>query len=288
MKRILITGANGQLGQTFKRLEHEYPAYKFIFASRSEIDIAQEDTVKKIISIRPDVIINCAAYTAVDKAEGDKLGAKMINEIGPKHIVEAAEAIDAIVLHYSSDYVYHIKKKGPIKESDTKRPHGIYAKTKWRGDKIVSQYKKHLILRTSWVFASEGNNFVNTMLRLSDSKDELTIVADQWGSPTFTDDLVHGSMAAIETVLTDVNKNYFGTYNYSNEGLISWYDFASTIFALAGKKMLLHKTTTLAYNAPAPRPQWSFMNKNKFKKRFKTHIPHWYDALRRCLIQKGL
>ncbi len=264
-------------------MESTYPGVKFTFAGRDEIDIAQPGSVQKMVALKPDFIINCAAYTQVDKAETDKKSAKLINETGSRHLIEAAEAADAVLIHYSSDYVYHIKKKGPLKESDPKKPQGIYAKTKWRGDKIVATYKKHIILRTSWVFAEEGTNFVNTMIKLGENRDSLNIVDDQWGAPTFTRDLVTATMTIIDTMMLHPGKKYYGTYNYSNEGLVSWYDFATAIFDLKGKQIALGKTTTAAYNAPAPRPHWSHMSKNKFKKTFKAEIPHWYDALRRCL-----
>lgn len=284
-KTILVTGSNGQVGRELQDIAPSYPKYKFIFSDRFSLDITQENSILKIVSFHPDYIINCAAYTAVDKAEIEQELAYLANVTACFHLVEAAKKCRASIIHFSSDYVYHINKKGPLLEIDPVDPKGIYAKSKLEGENVIRQYNKHVILRTSWVYSKYGNNFVNTMLRLAENKNELTIVADQIGSPTYAKDLVVVTMKIVEHLSSVEDPiNAFGTYNFSNEGTISWYDFAKAIFKLKGIPMKLNSTTTKEYNAKAARPQWSLLSKNKIKKTFGVDVPHWYKSLKSCLL----
>jgi len=287
LKIILVTGANGQLGREIKDISERFPQYKFVFTNRNDLDVAELDSVEKIVNIHPDYIIHCAAYTAVDKAELESELANQNNVEACKHLVAAAAKCQATLIHFSSDYVYHLVKKGPLIESDPVSPQSVYAKTKRASEEVVSTLHKHIILRTSWVYSKYGNNFVNTMLRLAETKKELTIVGDQIGSPTYAGDLANATMKIITALDTRHNvETRYGIYNYSNEGTLSWFDFAHAIFELKGIPMVLSKTTTAEYNAPAPRPLWSLMSKNKIKRTFGVDVPHWREALKRCLDVK--
>ncbi len=281
--KVLVLGANGQLGTEIKKLSLQYTDFIFVFADRSMIDITEPKSVEQIIYHNPDFIINCAAYTAVDKAENNAEQADLINHKACQYIVEGAMKTDAIVIHISTDYVYHNDSCAPLLETDECRPQGIYAISKYYGENIIKQYPKHVILRTSWVYGNEGINFFKTMVNLS-HKDELSIVADQYGAPTYAVDLAATCLAIVkhfDSVDKDVNS--FGTYNFSNEGCITWFDFASAIFEKREVPIKLNKTTTEAYNAPAPRPYWSVLSKQKIKRTFGIQTDHWLEALQRCM-----
>jgi len=284
-KMILITGSNGQLGKELQVVSLKYPEYHFIFGTRTDYNVGNKDIIDKVVALRPNYIINCAAYTAVDKAEGEVNESFAANADACKWLTEAAQNIGACIIHISSDYVYHIEKWGVLSESDVPNPQSVYSTSKYKGEEYVRNYPKHIILRTSWVYSAYGNNFVKTMLKLGNIKNELTIVHDQIGAPTYAADLATAILQIIDQI-ENSNKqdDLYGTYNYSNEGAISWLDFAAAIFEEADLKVTLSPTTTALYNAPAPRPLWSVMSKSKIKNAFKLDIPHWRDGLRRCLI----
>jgi dTDP-4-dehydrorhamnose reductase len=282
--KILVTGANGQLGKEFQKISKHYPNFEFKFADRAQLDINSLKSKDEILAIAPQIIINCAAYTAVDLAEDEIDQAMLINMSACNNLVAACKVLNIPIIHFSSDYVYHILKEGPLLESDETSPKGNYALSKLEGEKIISQYKKHIIIRTSWVYGCEGKNFFKTMLSLKD-RDQLTIVSDQIGAPTYANDIARMTMDITENILQSSATNLYGTYNFSNEGAISWYDFAQAIFQLVDSPIKLEKTTTKAYNAKAPRPLWSVLSKVKIKKSFKIQIPHWHDALRRCYAE---
>ena len=285
--KILVLGSNGQLGTALRNISTQSTDKIFVFADRNDIDITDHKLVDFIIYHNPDFIINCAAYTAVDLAETETLVADQVNHQACQWIVEGASKTDSVVLHVSTDYVYHINPNRPLLENDKCTPAGVYATTKYLGEQVISTYPKHIILRTSWVYSNTGKNFYKTMLQLS-TKKALTIVADQYGAPTYANDLADACLQIVCHIdgAKHISSN-FGIYNFSNEGCITWYDFAKTIFDLHQLDLDLQKTTTKAYNAPAERPLWSVLSRQKIKKNFNLTVPHWLDGLKRCVIENS-
>lgn len=282
--RALITGASGQLGYDIvKRLKKEKE--KDIFApTSSELDITDYDKVESyIIDKKPDVIFHCAAYTAVDKAEIDSDKAYSVNVIGTKNIVEAAKKVDAKVIYISTDYVFDGKKNGVYETSDNPNPQNVYGKSKWQGEKEVLKYFRHFIVRVSWVFGMNGNNFVNTMLSLAEIKHELNVVADQIGSPTYTVDL---AKILVEMARTEK----YGIYHATNEGYCSWADFAEYIFKVNKKEVLVNKVSTEEYLSltnlkQAYRPRNSRLSKSSLEEAGFYKLPTWKSAIDRYSIE---
>lgn len=285
-KLILVLGSSGQLGSEIKAICNDYSNFTFYFANRNEIDLQAFDLLSLIENHRPSYVINCAAYTAVDKAEADQEKALVINGKAMVTLSEAVKNLGATLIHISSDYVYHNQnKRGPLTEIDECYPQSIYANSKLLGENnIRSSIAEHIILRTSWLYSSFGNNFVKTMLKLSETKKELQIVSDQIGAPTYARDLAHSICKIIQVLDHAENKKQlYGTYNFANEGVTSWFDFAKEIFRIKQIEVNVLPTTTKAYNAPAPRPLWSVMSKKKIKENFHLQIDHWRQALIRML-----
>jgi dTDP-4-dehydrorhamnose reductase len=277
-KNILVLGSNGQLGQELKRHLAQQDYNGLIFADRSTIDISEEGSIDKILVLKPSIIINCAAYTAVDTAEKDAAAAMHINATSVGYLAKACNAIDAVLIHISSDYVYHGHHTMPIKEDSNTLPKGVYAVSKAKGDTLATQlHDKTIVLRCSWIYSDYGNNFVKTMLKLAQTRRELTIVNDQFGAPTYAKDIA----IAIGIIISKIDElpAPYGIYNFANEGVTTWYDFAQYIFNNRELNMQLHGTTTAQYNAPAPRPRWSVMNLNKIKSTFHIDIRHWTNAV---------
>lgn len=282
---IIVTGANGQLGNEFKELSKIHKTINFSFFSSQELDITDKDEVHKIFSsLQPDVCFNCAAYTAVDKAESELDAAIKVNVNGPIFLAKACLAQNAILFHYSTDYVYHLDKTEPLSEQDITAPQGIYAKTKLEGEqKLIEILERHIILRTSWVYSTFGNNFVKTMIRLGKERDSLNIVSDQIGTPTYAKDIAETSMKILDSLVKQSQNSSWGIYNYSNEGVTNWCEFAQTIFKIESIDCSTTPITTEDFGAPAPRPKWSVLDKEKIKSTFKIEIPHWKESLKECL-----
>jgi dTDP-4-dehydrorhamnose reductase len=285
---ILVTGANGQVGRELQFLSADFPKFQFLFADRARLDITSELAVSKFFSDnRIGYCINCAAYTAVDKAEADAENAWRTNALGAGLLASACAEHQIPLFHLSSDYVYHNDKNTPLLEGDITSPKGIYAKTKLQGEELVIKHHpgSSMILRTSWVYSSFGSNFVKTMLRLGKERKELGVVFDQIGTPTYARDLARTMLLLIEKVETgQLDKSDLdGVYNYSNEGVASWYDFASAIFELKGLELRLKAIESRDFPTPAERPGFSVLNKRKIKEQFGLVIPHWRESLRRCL-----
>lgn len=282
--KILVTGADGQLGSEFRHIDTDYPQYSFVFTNRESLDITSKESIEKCFSEnQPDLLINCAAYTNVDKAEEDSDSANKINAVAPNLLANICQKLDCIFIHFSSDYVYHNEVDHPLKESDQVNPRGIYAKTKLEGERnILDSCHKSVIVRTSWVYSSFGKNFVKTMLKLGQQKDELTIVNDQIGTPTYARDIAVMTLSIIPQVTSPIFKD-FGVYNFSNMGMTNWMEFAKKIFELEEIKCEVYPTTTLEYGAPAERPLWSVLSKEKIKSVFGINIPTWEDSLIKCL-----
>ena len=279
-KTILITGANGQVGHEFQYLS-KASDFNFIFVDIAELDITDNAAVLNFFRNKNiDFCVNCAAYTAVDKAESEPEIAEKVNVTGAKNLAEGCALKDIPLIHLSTDYVYHNQQNTPFKEHDETNPQGVYAKTKLDGDEIALKTNpKTIILRTSWVYSSYGKNFVKTMLRLGPERDELTVIFDQIGTPTYARDIAK----SILEILPSLEQKSPGIYHLSNEGVTSWYDFAVAIFDLKGIECRVKPIETKDYPTPAKRPHFSLLNKAKIKADFGLEIPHWRESLRDCL-----
>jgi dTDP-4-dehydrorhamnose reductase len=285
MNNILVTGANGQLGSEIRELSCEYKN-NYFFTDRVELDISNEQVLKDYInSNNIDVIINCAAYTAVDKAEDDKVNADKINHLATKYLSSIAKEKNIKLVHVSTDYVFDGKNYKPYTEEDVVSPNSVYGNTKLDGEKAMQEInpKNSIIIRTSWVYSSFGANFVKTMLRLGKDKDELGVIFDQVGTPTYAKDLAKTILAILPKIANDNVE----IYNFSNEGVLSWYDFAKEIMRMAKLECKINPIETKEYPTPASRPHFSLLNKAKIKKEFNIEIPYWKDSLDECLKTMG-
>jgi len=285
MLNILVTGSNGQLGSELELLSKKQKD-KFFFRDRETLDITNEDALRKFVEINNiNIIVNCAAYTAVDKAQSDEDNADAINHQAVKFLAQISKEKNIKLIHISTDYVFDGTNHKPYKEDDATSPKSVYGKTKLAGEKAlqVINPKNSIIIRTSWVYSSFGANFVKTMLTLSKDKDELSVVYDQVGTPTYARDL---AKAILEIVPKVENKNV-EIYHYSNEGVLSWYDFAKEIMKMAKRKCSIHPIESFEYPTPAPRPHFSILNKSKIKKDFNIKIPFYKDSLDECLKVLG-
>lgn len=283
--RILVLGKNGQLGQSFQQLAENAQFWQWTFADKSMIDLGQPNLKLQLLKHNFDILINCAAYTAVDKAESDILAAYQINAHAVNELAEVCFEKNALLIHFSTDYVYHNSQREPLNEKSPTLPQGIYAKSKLKGEEyIVASGCKYLIIRTSWVISPYGNNFVKTMLRLANTNNSLKIVSDQAGAPTLGEDL---AATVIHIIKIYNNKkadfNKYGVYNFANSGEVTWYDLAKEIFSQSRISMEVLPISTSEYNAPASRPHYSVLNTAKIREAFEIEIPHWKDALKRCL-----
>lgn len=269
---LLVTGANGQLGNCMRELA-PLVSHKFIFTDVTELDITNVHAVHEIMEREhPDFVINCAAYTAVDKAESNKDLARLLNATAVQILADEAQKVDAGIVHISTDYVFKGDTPEPRKEDDPTEPISVYGITKLEGEKFAARNPKHLIIRTSWLYSVYGNNFVKTMRRLGLEKSEIAVVSDQWGSPTSAHDLA-------KAILTAVEKPLYGTYHFSNEGTTNWALFAEEIMSLSGLNCMIKHITTAEYPTEAARPQYSLMNKSKFATTFNIQIPDWEASL---------
>lgn len=289
--KIAITGANGQLGfQLVKKLSGKVQLKAF---DRAALDIADLSEVeKKLSDFAPDIIINTAAYTAVDKAEQEQVQADAINHLGAKYLAQTAEKLNAILIHVSTDYVFDGQSDTPYLEADKTNPQSVYGKTKFAGELAVAKYcRKHIILRTAWVFAEHGSNFVKTMLRLAQSLPELGVVSDQQGGPTYAGDIAD-VIISIVSHLKEENERRFGIYHYSGEPYVSWYQFAQSIFKNAEQQNIIEKApvvngiTTEQYPTPAKRPAFSMLNCGKIYKNFGIQPSNWLVALDNLTLYK--
>lgn len=281
---LLVTGANGQLGRSFQKIAADFPDYQFHFYDSSQLDItSKNDVLEAVENLCPDYIINCAAYTAVDKAESEKESAYLINKTAVGHLCEAALNIGATLVHYSSDYVYHNIDHRPLKETDPTTPKGIYAQSKLAGEQtITASGCQAITIRTSWVYSEFGNNFVKTMLRLGVERDTLSVVNDQIGCPTYATDIATSTMAMIAQYPYNIESQI--TVNYANEGQISWYDFAAEIFRLSNIKIELKSIPASDYPTPAERPSWSVLNMTYIEEQF-TIVPiPWEVSLSKVIL----
>ncbi|MDB2701950.1 dTDP-4-dehydrorhamnose reductase [Flavobacteriaceae bacterium] len=280
--KVIVTGKGGQLASEFEKIKGDDLEWKFL--SVEDLDITNESLVRNFFKDKQiDVLINCAAYTAVDKAEDDIELAYAVNEKGVKHLIEACKKTNAKFIHYSTDYVFDGESSEPYTEYHKVDPQSIYGKSKLAGEELLRKEKTvySIVIRTSWVYSNFGHNFVKTMLRLGKEKSELGVVADQVGSPTFAQDLAKDTLKAIED--TSYKWKNADIFHYSNEGSCSWYDFAKQIFYLAGIDMKLNSLSTVEFPTRAVRPKFSLLDKTKFKKTFSVEINDWGTSLRNML-----
>jgi dTDP-4-dehydrorhamnose reductase len=284
---ILITGANGQLGQCFRQAAAERPDWAFHFAGSADLDVSDRRAVHHFFQGKKIAwVINCAAYTAVDKAESEPDKAKKINVLGVKNLAEACAERGIPLVHFSTDYVYHNRQNTPFREGDPTRPKGVYARTKLAGERAALRVCPHaMVVRTAWVYSAFGQNFVKTMLRLGRERTELRVVADQIGSPTYAPDLAEAVLQIVGKVERGESPtaSIAGIWHYSNEGAASWYDFAAAIFELEKIPCRVLPIRTSEYPTPAQRPPFSVLDKGKIKAAFGLEIPHWRESLKRCL-----
>jgi len=289
MKKILVTGANGQLGQELQQLQANFADYEFVFCDKNSLNIADALSLAATFAqIRPDFCINAAAYTAVDKAESDQENAYLINAKAVENLAAQCAENQTVLIHVSTDYVYHNGQNYPLKPSDPTSPKGVYASTKLEGERLaLAAWSKTLIVRTSWVYSFFGANFVKTMLRLGKERAQLNVVSDQIGSPTYAHDLALALLKMVQVVDNQPDFNQFGIYQYSNEGVCSWYDFAAAIFELAHIPCKVSPIFTHQYPTPAQRPFYSVMDKTDIKAVFGLEIPHWRASLKDCLQRLG-
>ena len=282
---ILVTGSNGQLGSEIKSISSDY-SYNFFFTDRNNIDITSKDSIKEFCKTNNiNVIINCAAYTAVDKAQSDEINADLINRKAVKKLALVSKELDIKLIHISTDYVFDGKNFKPYVEEFQTNPQSIYGKTKLDGENEMRDInpKNSIIIRTSWIYSYYGNNFVKTMLRLGKEKEELGVIFDQIGTPTYAKDLAK----IILDIVPQIDNQKVEIYNYSNEGVLSWYDFAKEIMKMAKLNCKINPIETYQYPTPAKRPHFSLLNKNKIKSTFNIEIPYWKDGLDDCLRRLG-
>ena len=280
-KNILVTGANGQLGQEFQQLEKNFPSLNFLFVSKNELSIADENAVNTFFKNKQiDICINCAAYTAVDKAETDKETAIAVNAIAVGYLAKACKNHNAKFIHISTDYVFDGKGIKPFTENDQTNPVNFYGQTKLSGElNAIKENEETIIIRTAWVYSSFGNNFVKTMIRLMNERESIGVVNDQYGCPTFAADLAQAIMQII------VGNNFIaGIYHYSNKGKISWYDFAKEISQQINSHCVVNEITTSQFPTPASRPSYSVLDTSKIAETFNITITEWKESLQKCLV----
>ena len=286
MKRILICGANGQLGNEIRTIADQFKPFQFFFTDVDELDLTSRSSVENYFIENNPIhwIVNCAAYTAVDKAEENFETARMVNAVAVKNLAEVAKQYNSALIHISTDYVFPGTNHRPYTEKDKTAPDGAYGKTKLEGEKyFFDSGVKGVVIRTSWLYSTFGNNFFKTMLRLGKERPELSVIFDQIGTPTYAGDLASAVLHIISEDEKYADKLQSGLYHFSNEGVCSWYDFATEIMNLSGLKSKIKPVLSSEYPLPAPRPFYSVLDKSAIKADFNLSIPHWKESLIECL-----
>jgi dTDP-4-dehydrorhamnose reductase len=281
MINILVTGSNGQLGNELRKLALAATDFNFVFTDIAELDITNPEAIEAIMkSEKISVIINCAAYTAVDKAETDTVLAYLINAQAPGYLAAAAFRFNALLVHISTDYVFSGEGFRPYTENISCDPRSTYGMSKLKGEiAVIDSGCRHIIIRTSWLYSAFGNNFIKTVRKYGRERGHLNMIYDQIGTPTHAADLA----GAILAIIPQCDNRKSDIYHFSNEGVCSWYDFALEILDQSGIKCTVAPITTYEYPLPAVRPFYSVLNKGKIKKDFNIIIPHWKESLTRCL-----
>jgi len=284
MTKILVCGAKGQLGSSIRELEAEYRNFSFDFTDVEELDILDLVSLNLYVKeTNPDYVINCAAYTLVDKAETDREKAFLLNAEAANNLLIASHHCHARLIHISTDYVFNGRAHSPYKETDLPDPDSVYGLSKLKGEMYLADDDSAIIIRTSWLYSNFGHNFLKTVLRLGSERPEIRMVFDQIGTPTYAGDLAEAILQIIKKSEQSSSAFKSGVYHYSNEGVASWYDFAKEIVDLGGLKTKTLPIETFEYPLPAPRPQYSVLNKRKIRDTFGITIRHWKDALVECM-----
>jgi dTDP-4-dehydrorhamnose reductase len=284
--QVLVTGANGQLGSEFRALESEYSGIQFSFTDVDDLDITKrEEVIAFLVQHKPTFVINCAAYTAVDRAEDDEPNAQKLNALAPMYLAEAAMQVDARVIHISTDYVFDGKTYIPYSESFPPSPNSIYGRTKYEGEQYILQSGVGMVIRTSWLYSIYGKNFVKTIAQKSMQSDTLSVVYDQVGTPTWANDLAQAILAIVQKGQSQFIPDVF---HYSNEGLCSWYDLAVEINTFLGSGSKILPILSSEYPTKANRPPYSVLSKAKIKDKYDVNIPHWRESLIKCLNSLAL
>tara|TARA_R110001592_G_scaffold351175_3_gene648172 strand:+ start:4845 stop:5714 length:870 start_codon:yes stop_codon:yes gene_type:complete len=280
---ILVTGAKGQLGSEFKDISPSFTNFQFFFTGSDAIDICNYFELEIfVLANKIDAIINCAAYTQVDKAEIAFEQAEKVNDLAVHNLAKVVKKVDGKIIHISTDYVFDGTNYKPYVEEDVTNPLGVYGETKLKGEAALKEFGVNgITLRTSWLYSEFGNNFVKTMLKLGKDKDTLGVIFDQVGSPTNAKGLAFACLHIL-SIKEKLNEHGF-VYHYSNEGVTSWYDFAKAIFEFANINCKVNPIETKEYPTPAKRPHYSVLNKSKIKKYFGVEIPYWRDSLKECI-----
>lgn len=283
--KVLVTGAYGQLGHEVKAFSAHSDNFDFEYTDFDTLDITNEEAVVQWFEQnRPAFVVNCAAYTAVDKAEEDPENAFRLNSRGPENLARASAAVHARMIHISTDYVFDGTSCRPYHEKDLPNPSGVYGFTKLQGEQLaVAADSSVVIIRTSWLYSSFGNNFVKTMLRLGLERDSLKVVFDQVGTPTYAGDLAAAIVHILNLAFNDISNWKPGIYHYSNEGVCSWYDFAAEIHRKAGISCHLTPVESKDFPTLAKRPSYSVLNKEKIKSTYHLQIPWWRSSLEKCI-----
>ena len=277
---ILITGCNGQLGNEMQLLEKQHPEHNWLNTDVAELDITNKEAVENYVNEHAiDGIVNCAAYTAVDKAESNETLCALLNATAPGYLAAAVEQRGGWMVQVSTDYVFDGTKHTPYVETDATCPNSVYGSTKLEGEQLVQRScSRAMIIRTAWLYSTFGNNFVKTMIRLGNEKPELGVIFDQIGTPTYAGDLAAAIMTAVEKGIVP------GVYHFSNEGVCSWYDFTKAIHRLAGiTDCHVRPLHTAEYPTPASRPAYSVLDKTKIKTTYQIEVPHWEESLEGCI-----
>lgn len=289
MPRILVTGADGQLGHEIRSLAGRFPSFTFYFTDKDSLDITDATAVKEYFAHHAIThCINCAAYTAVDKAESEPEIADKVNHLATEILAQACARKQATLLHISTDYVYHNQQNRPLRETDDTQPQSVYAKTKLLGEQAALKvHPSTIVIRTSWVYSAHGHNFVKTMLRLGESRDSLSIVFDQIGAPTYAHDLAKALLHIISSEQSGRHnaQDTGGVYNFAPAGVTSWYDFARCIFTFSDISCDVAPIRSEDYPTAAARPHFSVLDTQKFRQVFHYEIPHWEVGLMQCLTR---
>jgi dTDP-4-dehydrorhamnose reductase len=284
MASILITGANGQLGNELRNVSRQYYGYDFTFTDIDTLDISNAASTKEFINnLNPDWIVNCAAYNLVDKAENEPDAAIMINSTAVKNLTEAITGSECRFIHISSDYIYGGTSNVPCNEDVLPDPSSAYGRSKLAGEKHALMHPGSMIIRTSWLYSSYGNNFVKTMMKYGSEREFLKVVFDQTGTPTYAADLADAIMKIISGVIRNQFAFKAGIYNYSNEGVCSWFDFATEIMYESGLNCRVYPVLSKDFQQAATRPSYSVMDKTKIRENYNLEIPHWRTSMIKCL-----
>jgi dTDP-4-dehydrorhamnose reductase len=277
---ILVTGSNGQLGKELQELASAYPAYRFVFASREDLKLHHFGLVENFfVGLQPQYCINCAAYTAVDRAESEQDMAMLVNGEAVGNLAAVCKKFNTRLIHISTDYVFDGESEKPYLPEDATGPISVYGISKLKGEELCFRENPDaIIIRTAWVYSEFGNNFVKTMMRLMNERPEIKVVNDQIGAPTYAADLAKACLDIIAS-----GKWQSGIYHYSNSGKISWYDFAVAIKEMIGSDCIVHPIPTTDYPTPAQRPKFSLLDTSKIKEVFNVNVSEWKESLQRCV-----